>query len=65
MISFKSSFENDNVVVPNPSISSWIVRSVTGAAAVNPNGIKTLLANGLSTLLIKSKPYLAVSSLEL
>ena len=26
------------------------------AAAVNPNGIKTLLANGLSTFFIKDKP---------
>ena len=29
--------------------------SVADAAAVNPNGIKTLLANGLSTFLINGK----------
>ena len=27
------------------------------ATAVNPNGIKTILANGLSTLFIKGKPF--------
>ena len=30
--------------------------SVTNAAAVNPNGNKTLLANGLSTFPIKGNP---------
>ena len=30
--------------------------SVADAAANNPNGIKTLLANGLSTFFIKSNP---------
>ena len=30
--------------------------SVADAAVVNPNGIKTLLANGLSTFPIKSNP---------
>ena len=33
-----------------------IAASVTDAAAVNPNGIETLLANGLSTFFIKGKP---------
>ena len=42
MISFISSFEIINVVVAD-----------TGAA--NPNGIKMLLANGLSRFFIKSK----------
>ena len=32
------------------------VASVADAATVNPNGIKMLLANGLSTLPIKSNP---------
>ena len=31
----------------------WIAASVVDAAAVNPNGIKTLLVNGLSTSPIK------------
>ena len=31
--------------------------SVADAAAVNPNGIKTVLANGLSTFLIKDNPF--------
>ena len=30
------------------NIFLWIAASVSDAAAVNPNGIKTLLANGLS-----------------
>ena len=33
-----------------------LAASVTYIAAVNPNGIKTLLTNGFSTFLIKSKP---------
>ena len=33
-----------------------LAASVTDAAAANPNGIKTLLANGLSTFFIKGNP---------
>ena len=40
MISFKSSFENTNVVVPDPNIFWWITASVAHTAVVNPNGIK-------------------------
>ena len=53
MISFISSFEIINVVVPDPSIFSWITASAADAAAVNPKGIKTLLVSGLSTFFIK------------
>ena len=42
IISFISSFEVINIF-------SWIVASVSDSDAVNPIGIKTLLANGLST----------------
>ena len=35
--------------------------SIADIAAVNPNGIKTLLANGASTLFINGKPA-AISS---
>ena len=38
---------------PNPKIFLWIAASVANAAAVNPNGMKMLLANGLSTFPIK------------
>ena len=39
---------------PDPNIFLLIVASVAGAAAaVNPNGIKTFLASGLSIFLIK------------
>ena len=33
--------------MPDPNIFSWIAASVVDATAVNPNGIKTLLADGL------------------
>ena len=44
-----SSFDTINVVIPDPNMFLWIAASVADAAVVNPNGIKTLLANGLST----------------
>ena len=44
---------------------SWVAASVADAAAVNPNGIKTLLANGISTCSIKSKPVFSNSSKSL
>ena len=53
MISFISWFEIIKVVVPDPNIFLWIAASV--ADAVNPNGIKTLLANALSIFFIKGK----------
>ena len=34
----------------------WIPISVANAGAVNPNGIKTFLANGLNTFFINDKP---------
>ena len=37
--------------VSDPNIFLWIVSSVTDATAVTPNGIKMLLANGLSKFL--------------
>ena len=54
MISVISLFEIINVVrfgkskgcVADPDIFLWIAASVAEATAVNPNGIKTLLANG-------------------
>ena len=50
-----SSRENTNVVVPDPNIFLLIAASVADAAAVNPNGIKSYLANGLSTFPIRRK----------
>ena len=49
-----SSFEIINVV-PNPNIFLGIAASVTDAS-VNRNGIRMLLANGLSTFPIKGNP---------
>ena len=38
---------------PDPNTFLWIAVSVADSAAVNPNGIKILLASGLSTFFIK------------
>ena len=59
MISFKPSLEKTNVVVLGPNIFLWIAASVADIAAVNPNGTKILLANGLSTFFIKDNPGLS------
>ena len=56
MISFIFSLEIINVVLPDPNIFLWIAASVADATAVKPNGIKTLLANGLSAFPIKGNP---------
>ena len=56
MASSISSLEIIKVVNPALKIFLWIAASVADAAAVNPNGIKTLLANGLSTFPIKDNP---------
>ena len=56
MISFISSLEIINVVLPDPLIFLWKTTYVANAATVNPNGIKTFLANGLSTFPIKRNP---------
>ena len=56
MISFMSSLEIINVILPDPKIFLWLAASVADTAAVNPNCIKTLLANGFNTFFIKVKP---------
>ena len=53
MILFISSFKIIDIAVPDPNISFWIVASVADVVVVNPNGIKTLLANGLGTFPVK------------
>ena len=53
MISFISSLEIINVVLPDPNIFLWITASVADAVAVNPYGIKTLFTKALSTFPIK------------
>ena len=42
------SYENTSVV-PDTKILVWISASVAEAVVVNPNGTRTLLANGWST----------------
>ena len=56
MISSISSFEIINVVNQDSNTFLWQAASAVNAAAVNPNGIKTLLANGLSTFPINDNP---------
>ena len=48
-MSFISSFNIISVVVPEPKTFLCIPASASDSAAVNSNGIKTLLANGLIT----------------
>ena len=56
IMSFISAFEMIKVVVPDPNICLCIPASAAVAAAVNPIGIKTLLANGLVTFFINGNP---------
>ena len=49
-------FKIINVLRPDPNTFLWIAVSVADSAAVNPNGIKILLASGLSTFFIKDNP---------
>ena len=56
MIPFISSLEIINGVKPDPNIFLRLSASVADAAAVNPDGIKTLLANSLSTFPTKGNP---------
>ena len=60
MISFISSLEIVNVAVPDTNIFLLIAASVADAAAVNLNGIKTLIVNGLSTYPIKGNQVFLV-----
>ena len=56
MTSFISSSEIINVAKPDPEIFLLIAPSIGDAAAVNPDLIKTLLANDLSIFPIKGNP---------
>ena len=49
-----------NVVAPDPNIFLWIAVSLADAAAVNPNGIKTLLAYSLNYFPIKGNSVLVM-----
>ena len=46
----------NNVVTPDPKMFLCIPAATVNYAAVNPNGIKTLLVNDLSIFFIKGKP---------
>ena len=51
-----SSFDTISVVAPEPKIFLCIPASAAVAAAVNPNGFKILLANGLIIFFSSSNP---------
>ena len=55
-MSYISSFGIISVVLPDPKIFLCIPVSAA-AGAVNPNGIKALLANGLTTFFINGSPF--------
>ena len=48
------SFNIISVVVPDPKIFLYIPAFAADATAVDPNGTKTLLANGLITFFINN-----------
>ena len=57
MMSSISSFDIISVLlIPGPNIFLCIPASAADAAAVNPKGIKALLANGLITFFINGTP---------
>ena len=51
--------------MPELNILLWIAASVADAAPVNPNGIKTLLANALSTFSIKGNAVFSMGPTSL
>ena len=55
MILSISSFEVINFVITDPILFFRLAPSVANDAAINPNSIKTLLANVLSIFFIKDK----------
>ena len=55
-MSSNSSFDIISVVVPDPRNFLCIPASAADTAAVNPNGIKTLLASDLITFFINGIP---------
>ena len=60
MISSFSSFKVSYVAIPNPKLLLCIPASAADATAANPNGVKTHLANDLSTFFIKGTPLLVM-----
>ena len=55
-----SLFDIISVVFPDPNIFLCNPASAAYAAAVNPKGIKPLLANGLTTFFINGNPFLVI-----
>ena len=57
LITLMIPFENINVVRPDPKFFFLIPASLAEATVVIPNGTKTLLAKGITTLLINGKHF--------
>ena len=55
-----SLFDIISVVFPDPKIFLCIPASAADAAAANPKGIKTFLADGLITFFINGNPFLVM-----
>ena len=55
LISYIFSHETIKAVVPDLKIFIWIATSVGDTAAIKPKGIKKILANSVSNLLINGK----------
>ena len=60
MILFIFSLKTIIVVISGSNIFLWVAASIADAVDVNPNEIKTLLANGLSTFSWKTIQFLAM-----
>ena len=60
IVSHISSYESISVVMPDPEIFFSIPACVADAAPVNPNHIKVVLVDGLSTFFIKGKTVLVI-----
>ena len=58
-MSSNSPFDIISVVLPDPKTFLCIPASADDAAAVNPKGIQTLLANGLITFFINGNPVIS------
>ena len=61
-MSFISSFDIISVALPDPKIFLCILASAADAAAVNPKGIKTRLANSLILFFISGNPVFSNGS---
>ena len=60
-----SSFEIITVVKPDQKNFYWIIACEADVASLDPNGIKTLLANCVSTFFLKGNQFFSKGSRKL